>query len=73
MVIVDSNCNFMLEMTGIRLKYGLVELIYPKAMKISIIKGNDHSVGSIVNNYEIDCEKLREMIYALQNLVVAPT
>lgn len=72
MVIVDSHSKFALEVVGMSLKYGLVGLIYSKAMKISIIKGKEHSVGSIVNNYEIDCEKLREMMGALQNLVVTP-
>ena len=72
MPIIESHSKFALEILGINLKFGMIGLIYNKALKVSIIKGKDHSVGSIVNNYDIDCEKLREMMGALQNLFVTP-
>ena len=53
-------------------KAGLVALIYSKSMKISTIRSNEHSEGSIVNHYEIDCEKLEFMMRLIQDLIVLP-
>ena len=70
--LVTSNANYLLELLGLRLKFGLVGLLYSKSLKISILQSKEHSVGSIVNHYEIDCEKLRGFMNMAQDLITIP-
>ena len=49
----------------------MVGIIYNKALRVSIIS-KEFSVGSIVNNYEIDCEKLHEAMSSVQDIIILP-
>lgn len=60
--VVESNCEFIASVLGVQFKSALVGLIYSKAMKISIIRSKDHSEGSIINYFEVDCDRLESMI-----------
>lgn len=71
--VVQANSNFVLNLLGPQLKSALVALIYSKALKISIIRNKEHSIGSIVNHYEIDCDKLEWLMNIIQDLIVLPT
>lgn len=70
--LIDSNTQFLLNVLGVKVKYGLAALIYWKTLKISIIRSKSHSVGSIINHYEIDCEKLRLLMTMIQDLFIIP-
>ena len=41
-------------------------------MKVSLIRNKEHSVGSIVNHYEIDCNKIEWFTNIVQDLIVTP-
>lgn len=71
-LMVVSKSSFLLELLGANLKYGMVGIIYNKALRVSIIRSKEFSVGSIVNNYEIDCEKLHEAMSSVQDIIILP-
>ena len=70
--VIACNSAFINNSLGPQLKCGLVALIYSKVLKISLIRNREHSVGSIVNHYEIDCNKLEWLMNTIQDLVVIP-
>lgn len=70
--LVDTNGKFLLEVLGVKLRSSLIGLVYSKTLSISLIRSKDHSIGSIVNLYEIDCEKVEKMITLLKDLFVIP-
>ena len=71
--LVDNHSRLALDLLGIKLKYGVVGLIYDKALKVGLTTDKEHSVGNIINYHEIDSEKIRSLMKAIQELIVIPT
>ena len=46
--------------------------IFQKALKISILRSKDHSVGSLVNHMQIDAQKLVYLSVYLSTIVIFP-
>ena len=70
--VIECNSWFLMNMVGTKLKYSLVSLLYSKTLSISLIRSKEHSIGSIVNLYEIDCEKVKTLMTVLQDVLITP-
>ena len=72
LILFETRASVLYTLLDIKTSSAINGVMLEKALKFSLVRSSDHSQGSLVNNFQIDSEKLYELSRSISEVVVLP-